>query len=95
MKKSDGGWSAITYSLKKAHEAGGIKMMWQALNSNNACKTCGLGMGGQRGGMTNEIGRFPSVCKKSIQAMAADMQGAIRANFFERYSLVDQSPFPG
>ena len=93
MKKSAGGWSAITYSLKKAHEAGGVRKMWQALNSNNACKTCGLGMGGQRGGMTNEIGRFPSVCKKSIQAMAADMQGAIRADFFQRYSLAELKAF--
>ncbi len=93
MKKSAGGWSAITYSLKKAHQAGGLFKMWQALRRPNACKTCGLGMGGQSGGMTNEIGRFPSVCKKSIQAMAADMQGAIRPEFFEKFSLAQIKDF--
>jgi molybdopterin-dependent oxidoreductase alpha subunit len=35
-------------------------------------------MGGRRGGMVNEAGRFPEVCKKSVQAMAADLQGGIR-----------------
>jgi molybdopterin-dependent oxidoreductase alpha subunit len=44
-------------------------------------------MGGQRGGMTNEAGSFPEVCKKSIQAMAADMQGGIRPHFFSDFSL--------
>ena len=44
-------------------------------------------MGGQRGGMVNERGRFPEVCQKSIQAMAADMQGAIPDRFFEEVSL--------
>ena len=47
------------------------------MRSKNACKTCALGMGGQQGGMVNEAGHFPEVCKKSLQAMAADMQGAI------------------
>jgi len=42
-------------------------------------------MGGQQGGMTNEAGRFPEVCKKSVQAMAADMSGKIRDGFFEEF----------
>src|SRR5690606_25252374 len=49
--------------------------------------TCALGMGGQRGGMVNEAGRFPEVCKKSVQAMAADMQGRIRPGFFEEFGF--------
>ena len=53
----------------------------------NACKTCALGMGGQAGGMVDEAGRFPEVCKKSIQAMAADMRGRIAPDFFSQYSL--------
>lgn len=57
--------------------------MWKALRSRNACKTCALGMGGQRGGMVDEAGRFPEVCKKSVQAMAADLQGAIRPETFQ------------
>ncbi len=54
--------------------------MWKAMRSKNACKTCALGMGGQRGGMVNESGHFPEVCKKSIQAAAADLQPAIPEN---------------
>ncbi len=54
--------------------------MWKALRTRNACKTCALGMGGQRGGMVDEAGHFPEVCKKSVQAMAADMQKAVSAD---------------
>jgi molybdopterin-dependent oxidoreductase alpha subunit len=50
-------------------------------------------MGGQLGGMVNEAGRFPEVCKKSIQAMAADMQGRIRPGFFDQFSLSDLQSF--
>ncbi len=85
--KSGGGWPALVYSWKKARRAGGIFRLYKALRSRNACKTCALGMGGQRGGMVNETGRFPSVCKKSIQAMTADMQGRIRPDFFEKFSI--------
>jgi molybdopterin-dependent oxidoreductase alpha subunit len=83
---SGGGWSAIAYTLKLAHRVGWLRL-WRAMRSNNACKTCALGMGGQLGGMVNEGGHFPEVCKKSFQAMASDMQGAIRPDFFERYSI--------
>ncbi|MDP7205365.1 MAG: FdhF/YdeP family oxidoreductase, partial [Pirellulaceae bacterium] len=68
-------------------QAGGFLKMFRALRSRNACKTCALGMGGQRGGMVNETGGFPEVCKKSLQAMAADMQGAIREDFWRKNSL--------
>jgi molybdopterin-dependent oxidoreductase alpha subunit len=84
--KSGGGWPAVFYTWRKAREAGGIRKLWKAMRSKNACKTCALGMGGQRGGMVNELGHFPEVCKKSLQAMVADMQGAIRSDFWQRYS---------
>ena len=61
--------------------------MWKALSSKNTCKTCALGMGGQVGGMRNEQNHWPEVCKKSIQAMAADMRGAIQPEFFKRFSI--------
>ena len=61
--------------------------MWRALRSRNACKTCALGMGGQAGGMVNEAGHFPEVCKKSVQAMAADMRGAVRDGFLASTTL--------
>jgi molybdopterin-dependent oxidoreductase alpha subunit len=84
---SGGGWRAIRYALGKARAAGGFLRLYRALRSRNACKTCALGMGGQRGGMVNEAGRFPEVCKKSIQAAAADMGGGIREHFFDDFGF--------
>lgn len=87
--KNGGGWAAIGYTFKKARQAGGFWKLWKALRSKNACKTCALGMGGQSGGMVNERGSFPEVCKKSIQAMASDMQPAITADFWNRHSVAE------
>ncbi len=84
--KLGGSWPAVWYTWRKAREAGGVLKLWRAMRTKNACKTCALGMGGQRGGMVNEIGHFPEVCKKSLQAMVADMQGAIRGDFWQRYT---------
>ena len=88
MKKvrRGGGWPAVAYTFRKAREAGGLLKLWKAMRSKNACKTCALGMGGQKGGMVNESGHFPEVCKKSLQAMVADMQGAISPEFWEEFS---------
>ncbi|MGQ0626902.1 MAG: FdhF/YdeP family oxidoreductase [Phycisphaerales bacterium] len=88
-----GGFPAIWYTVKQARAAGGLLRMLRAMTSRNACKTCALGMGGQQGGMTNELGRFPEVCKKSVQAMAADMQGAIREGFFDEFGFDQLSRF--
>jgi molybdopterin-dependent oxidoreductase alpha subunit len=90
--RSGGGWQAILYTLRKGREVG-FWRLWKAMRAKNACKTCALGMGGQRGGMVNELGHFPEVCKKSLQAMAADMQGAIRADFWQTYSLTQLQAF--
>src|SRR5215813_6940692 len=65
----------------------GFLNLWRAMRSKNACKTCALGMGGQLGGMRNELGHWPEVCKKSLQAMVADMQAGLRPEFFQRYSI--------
>jgi len=85
--KQGGGWPAVWYTWRKAREAGGPLKLWKAMRSKNACKTCALGMGGQHGGMVNELGQFPAVCKKSLQAMVADMQGAIRSDFWQHYTI--------
>ena len=82
-----GGWQAIRYTFRKGIESGGLWKLYRALRSRNACKTCALGMGGQHGGMVNEKGLFPEVCKKSIQAMAADMQPAITADFWGKHPI--------
>jgi molybdopterin-dependent oxidoreductase alpha subunit len=84
-----GGWAALRYSLRKGREAGGLLKLYRRLRARNACKTCAFGMGGQRGGMVNEAGSFPEVCKKSIQAQAGDMQRPIPESFFRRHSVED------
>lgn len=84
--RAGGGWPAIAYTFKKAFEVGPWKL-WQKMRSKNACKTCALGMGGQQGGMVNESGHFPEVCKKSLQAQVADMKGSIPLDFFEKNDI--------
>lgn len=84
--KSGGGWAAIRYTLRMANRVG-WRRLWQAMRAKNACKTCALGMGGQLGGMRNEAGHWPEVCKKSLQAMVADMQKGLQPRFFQRYSI--------
>lgn len=82
-----GGWPAVRYALRMARQSGGLIKFLRALSTRNACKTCALGMGGQNGGMVDESGHFPEICKKSMQAMAADMQGRLDDAFFATYSL--------
>src|SRR3954449_8160280 len=89
---SGGGWQAIAYTLRTARKVG-IWNLWRAMRTKNTCKTCALGMGGQQGGMRNEKGHFPEFCKKSLQAMAADMQGRIEERFFEQYSIAQMEGF--
>jgi len=84
--RSGGGWKAIGYTLRLANRVGWWKL-WSAMRSRNTCKTCALGMGGQLGGMVNEGGYFPEVCKKSFQAMVSDMQAGISPEFFARYGF--------
>ncbi|MFO0975344.1 MAG: FdhF/YdeP family oxidoreductase [Planctomycetaceae bacterium] len=84
--RSGGGWKAILYSMRLARRVGFRKML-NAVFSKNTCKTCAVGMGGQLGGMVNEGGHFPEVCKKSFQAMASDLQGALRQDAIEKLSL--------
>ena len=76
-----GGVPAIIYTLKKAHESGNYWQFYKRMRSKNACKTCAVGMGGQQGGMVNEAGHFPEVCKKSAQAQAGDMNRFISEAF--------------
>jgi molybdopterin-dependent oxidoreductase alpha subunit len=82
--KAAGGFPAILYTFRKAAEAGGLFRFFVRMASKNACKTCALGMGGQKGGMVNEAGHFPEFCKKSVQAQAGDMQGGLTEAFFLR-----------
>jgi molybdopterin-dependent oxidoreductase alpha subunit len=76
-----GGVKKVLYTLHTIKRIG-LKQSAKALRANNACKACGLGMGGQQGGMTNELGEFPSVCNKSIQAQSTDIQPPIPNEVF-------------
>src|SRR5260370_33896743 len=86
--KSGGGWAAIRYTLRMANRVGWWQL-WKAMRSRNACKTCALGMGGQLGGMRNETGHWPEVCKKSLQAMVGDMQAGLRPEVFQKYGFAE------
>jgi molybdopterin-dependent oxidoreductase alpha subunit len=86
VQRTGGGWAAIWYTLRMANRVG-WRRLWHAMRSKNTCKTCALGMGGQAGGMRNELGYWPEVCKKSFQAMVADMQAGITPDFFAKFSL--------
>jgi molybdopterin-dependent oxidoreductase alpha subunit len=88
-----GGFAALTYVLRKGREAGGLWRLYRRLRSRNTCKTCALGMGGQLGGMVNEAGRFPEVCKKSVQAQAGDMAGAISEDLFRQTPIARLATF--
>tara|TARA_A100001015_G_scaffold114965_1_gene127664 strand:- start:4088 stop:6325 length:2238 start_codon:yes stop_codon:yes gene_type:complete len=92
MKKSakpkiGGGAKKILYTLRTAGRIG-LRQSAKALTSKNTCKACGLGMGGQKGGMTNEQGDFPAVCNKSVQAQSTDAQQPIPSEVFE-HSLTE------
>ena len=76
-----GGLKKVLYTLNTVRRIG-LKDSAKALNANNTCKACGLGMGGQLGGMHNELDEFPSVCNKSIQAQLTDIQPPIPAEIF-------------
>ena len=82
-----GGAKKILYTLKTVKRIG-LRESAKALTAKNTCKACGLGMGGQNGGMTNEQGEFPAVCNKSVQAQSTDIQQPIPEEIFS-YSLAD------
>lgn len=87
MPAAGGGMKKVLYTLRTAQKSG-LRATSKALTSKNTCKTCGLGMGGQLGGMTNEMGEFPSVCNKSVQAQSTDLQAPIPAAVFN-HSLAE------
>lgn len=76
-----GGPKKVLYTLRTVSRIG-IAKAAKALTAKNACKACAYGMGGQLGGMTNELGEFPSVCNKSVQAQSTDIQPAIPREIF-------------
>lgn len=81
-----GGLAAMKYVFARGRDVGTLEL-YRRLRSRNACKTCALGMGGQAGGMVNEKGHFPEVCKKSVQAQAADMGRVITEDVLATHDI--------
>jgi molybdopterin-dependent oxidoreductase alpha subunit len=77
-----GGAKKLLYTVETIRQIG-VGKAAKALTAKNTCKACAYGMGGQKGGMTNEMGEFPSVCNKSVQAQSTDIQPAIPAEAFQ------------
>ncbi|WP_240549478.1 FdhF/YdeP family oxidoreductase [Devosia salina] len=77
-----GGPKKVLYTLATIGQMG-VGKAAKALTAKNTCKACAYGMGGQKGGMTNELGEFPSVCNKSVQAQSTDIQPAIPGAIFD------------
>lgn len=92
--RTPGGFRSIFYTIRQANEVG-FGNMWSRLRSRNACKTCALGMGGQLGGMRNELGRFPQFCKKSVQAIAGDLRSGLNKEFFDHHSIEELRQLDG
>ena len=84
--KVGGGFKAIKYSLVASNKVG-VNSMIQAVFSKNTCKTCAYGQGGQKGGMTDEMGHKPEICKKGFQAQLTDIQPAIPTELFQKKSI--------
>jgi molybdopterin-dependent oxidoreductase alpha subunit len=88
-----GGPKKVLYTLSTIGQMG-VGKAAKALTAKNACKACAYGMGGQHGGMTNELGEFPSVCNKSVQAQSTDIQPPIPAAIFE-HTIADLADLSG
>ncbi len=88
-----GGPKKVLYTLETLGRIG-VGKAAKALTSKNTCKACAYGMGGQNGGMTNELGEFPSVCNKSVQAQSTDIQPAIPTEIFS-HSVADLQELSG
>ncbi|HEY8594034.1 MAG TPA: FdhF/YdeP family oxidoreductase [Devosiaceae bacterium] len=88
-----GGAKKVLYTLRTVSRIG-VGKAAKALTAKNTCKACAYGMGGQNGGMVNELGEFPSVCNKSVQAQSTDIQPAIPLEIFE-HGLKDLKELTG
>lgn len=88
-----GGPKKVLYTLSTIGKMG-VGKAAKALTAKNTCKACAYGMGGQHGGMTNELDEFPSVCNKSVQAQSTDIQPPIPEPIFE-HTIAELSELSG
>ncbi|BAC89823.1 FdhF/YdeP family oxidoreductase [Gloeobacter violaceus] len=80
-----GGLPVLLYWAEKtlAHRT----LLWQKLNHKSACKSCAWGTGGQKGGFFNEKREPLQRCAKSVESIAADLQGPVGRDCFARMDL--------
>lgn len=65
----------------------GTRKLAAAVKSNNTCKACAFGTGGQRGGLHNEYSNRIEICNKNIQAQLSDIREPIPIQIFEQNSI--------
>lgn len=81
-----GGFKAMQYVLSCAQKVGTRKLA-AAVRSNNTCKACAFGTGGQRGGLHNEYSNRIEICNKNIQAQLSDIRDPIPPEIFEQNTI--------
>lgn len=81
-----GGFKAMQYVLSCAQKVGTRKLA-TAVKSNNTCKACAFGTGGQRGGLHNEYSNRIEICNKNIQAQLSDIRDPIPIEIFQQNSI--------
>ncbi len=81
-----GGIPILKYWVDKTISPEGIAI-WKTLNHKSACLSCAWGTGGQKGGFVNEEGEYLQRCAKSVEAINAELQAPVDADFFSQKSL--------
>jgi molybdopterin-dependent oxidoreductase alpha subunit len=81
-----GGLPVIQYWVEKSVSPQGLKI-WEKLNHQSSCLSCAWGTGGQKGGFVNEAGEYLQRCAKSVEAIAAELQEGIKADFFQQFTI--------
>jgi molybdopterin-dependent oxidoreductase alpha subunit len=81
-----GGWPVIEGWARSTLSPSGPRL-WQTLNHKSACLSCAWGTGGQNGGFRDELGEPLQRCLKSVEAIGAELQGAVPTEVFAGRSL--------
>ncbi len=62
--------------------------LWQTLFHKSACLSCAWGTGGQKGGFSNELEEPLQRCAKSVEAIKAELQPAVKPHIFQHQTLI-------
>ncbi|MBL1209053.1 FdhF/YdeP family oxidoreductase [Geminocystis sp. GBBB08] len=81
-----GGLPLLQYWLEKSVSPQGLKI-WEKLNHQSSCLSCAWGTGGQKGGFVNEDSEYLQRCAKSVEAISAELQDGIKADFFQQFTV--------